>query len=95
MSARLAFSALLLVCTGCMWGGDDGVVQHKGPALGSVIADLPAVELTAAAPARPSRAEVMAAYRMVYGQLRDPGCRIMLWVNGWPICTWLKVRIVS
>ncbi|MCR9276651.1 MAG: tetratricopeptide repeat protein [Pseudomonadaceae bacterium] len=72
-SSRLLTSLILLgAVAGCsMFGGDD-VVKSKSPAIGEIIADLPEFEAPDAPSYSPSRDEVMAAYRRVYGVVEDP-----------------------
>ncbi|HEX7035146.1 MAG TPA: tetratricopeptide repeat protein [Pseudomonadales bacterium] len=63
---------LLIGLAGCGWFGSRGVMDPRGPSLADVVADLEPLELPEPSAAAPSREEVMAAYRSIYGEVTDP-----------------------
>lgn len=71
---RLAGLVLALsVVAGCsLFGRDGDVVRSRAPDIGDLIADLPDYEAPAEVGYSPSREDVMAAYRRVYGVVDDP-----------------------
>ncbi len=69
--ALTAAVAAALVLPGCGWFGDRGPM-HSGPDVAELVRELPALELPPAAEVKPTRAEVMAAYERIHGQLPDP-----------------------
>lgn len=58
---------------GCSWFGKDEPFAPKGPQLGKIIKDLPALELPDQAADAPDRDAVLAAYEKVYGLIPDLG----------------------
>src|SRR5690606_19761857 len=63
---------LLIGLAGCGWFGSRGVMEPRGPSLADVVSDLRPIELAEPSEPSPSREEVMAAYRSIYGQVSDP-----------------------
>ncbi len=62
-------SGCSMLTFGLLGNDDGGQVKGSGPTLGNLVQDLPQLELTETAPVKPSREQVMAAYKRVYGML--------------------------
>lgn len=72
MRRTAAALAVTLASVGCGWFGERGVMHSRGPDVAELVRDLPALELPPARSVKPTREEVMAAYRRIHGQLPDP-----------------------
>ena len=69
---RALVLGLSIGLAGCGWFGSGGVMEPRGPSLADVVADLRPLELPEPSEAAPSREEVMAASRSIYGRVTDP-----------------------
>ncbi len=68
----LVTAAAVAALGGCSWFGHRGAAD-PGPRVADLVDELPALQLPAATADAPTREEVMAAYRRIYGELPDRG----------------------